>query len=330
MTDTTLSAGATGVRASMDGDASARRLHIGIIAGLTALLVLAPYFVYPVFIMKVLCFALFALAFNLLLGYGGLFSFGHAAYFGTASYLCAYSLKHWGVTPEAAIILAVLFSAVLGAVFGAIAIRRQGIYFAMITLALAQMVFFFSLQFPGVTGGEDGIQSVPRGALFGVIDLSSDMTLYWVVLAIFLSGMLAAFRIVNSPFGEICRAIRDNEARMQSLGYNTNVYKLAVFVLSAALTGLAGSTKAVVFQLASLTDVHWSMSGEVILMTLIGGLGTLFGPVVGALAVVSMQNYLAPLGAWVAIIQGCVFAVCVLLFRDGIVGTLSKITGRPL
>lgn len=306
------------------------RLHRAILLGLVVVLAIAPFVAYPVFVMKVLCFALFALAFNLLLGYGGLLSFGHAAYFGMASYVSAYTAKHWGLTPELAILSGTAIAAVLGAVFGSLAIRRQGIYFAMITLALAQMVFFFSLQTPRFTGGEDGIQAVPRGHLFGLFSLADDRALYWLVAVIFMGGLLLIYRIIHSPFGEVCKAIRDNEPRAISLGYRANQYKLAVFVLSATLAGLAGATKAIVFQLASLTDVHWSMSGEVVLMTLVGGLGTVFGPIAGALVIVAMQNYLATLGAWVTVIQGCIFVICVLLFREGIVGVISKAIRRPL
>lgn len=306
------------------------RLHRTILIGLAVVLAVAPFVAYPVFVMKVMCFALFALAFNLLLGYGGLLSFGHAAYFGMASYVSAYAAKNWGLTPELAILLGTGVSAALGAVFGALAIRRQGIYFAMITLALAQMVFFFSLQTPRFTGGEDGIQAVPRGKLFGLVSLADDRALYWLVAVIFLGGLLLIYRIIHSPFGQVCKAIRDNEPRAISLGYRANRYKLAVFVLSATLAGLAGSTKAIVFQLASLTDVHWSMSGEVVLMTLVGGLGTVFGPIVGALVIVSMQNYLASLGAWVTVVQGVIFVICVLLFREGIVGVIAKAIRRPL
>jgi branched-chain amino acid transport system permease protein len=218
----------------------------------------------------------------------------------------------------------------LGFAFGSLAIRRQGIYFAMITLALAQMVFFFSLQTPGFTGGEDGIQAVPRGHLFGVLDLGDDRTLYYVVAAIFFAGLLLIYRIIHSPFGQVLKAIRDNEPRAISLGYRTNHYKLMVFVLSATLSGLGGATKAIVFQLASLTDVHWTMSGEVVLMTLVGGMGTVFGPIVGALVIIAMQNYLAHLGAWVTVIQGIVFVICVLLFREGIVGVVGRWIKRPL
>ena len=306
-----------------------KALHRLIFVGIAVLLVVAPLVLYPVYLMKVLCFALFALAFNLLLGYGGLLSFGHAAYFGMASYLCAYTAKQLGFTPELAILSGTVTAALLGLVFGALAIRRQGIYFSMITLALAQMVFFFSLQ-AKFTGGEDGIQAVPRGNLFGAISLADDRAMYAVVAVIFMAGMLLIYRIIHSPFGQVLKAIRDNEPRAISLGYRASQYKLAVFVLSATLAGLAGSTKAIVFQLASLTDVHWSMSGEVVLMTLVGGMGTVFGPIVGALVIVTMETYLAQFGAWVTIIQGCVFVLCVLLFREGIIGLIARVVRRPL
>ncbi|MDX3808843.1 branched-chain amino acid ABC transporter permease [Bosea thiooxidans] len=311
-------------------DRGADQLHRNVLIGLALLLAIAPFVAYPVFVMKVLCFALFALAFNLLLGYGGLLSFGHAAFFGMASYVSAYAAKNWGLTPELAILSGTAIAAALGLVFGALAIRRQGIYFTMITLALAQMLFFFCLQTPRFTGGEDGIQAVPRGRLFAVVDLADDRALYWLVAAIFMAGLLAMYRIIHSPFGEVCKAIRDNEPRAISLGYRVNRYKLTVFVLSAALAGLAGATKAIVFQLASLTDVHWSMSGEVVLMTLVGGLGTVFGPIAGALVIVAMQNYLASLGAWVTVVQGVVFVICVLAFREGFVGVVAKAIKKPL
>jgi branched-chain amino acid transport system permease protein len=303
--------------------------HKLIFLALLALLIAAPFFAYPVFLMKVLCFALFAAAFNLLLGYGGLLSFGHSAYFGMASYVCAHAAKVWGLTPELSILAGTLVSGLLGLAIGALAIRRSGIYFAMVTLAFAQMVFFFSLQAP-FTGGEDGIQGVPRGALFGLFDLNDDRALYWLVLAVFMGGVLAIYRIVHSPFGQVLKAIRDNEPRAISLGYRVYRYKLAVFVLSASLAGAAGATKAMVFRIASLTDVHWTMSGEVVLMTLIGGMGTIFGPIVGAAVVVSMQNYLAELGAWVLVVQGSIFVICVLLFREGIVGVIGRWFRRPL
>ena len=297
--------------------------------GVVVLLLVAPFVAYPVFVMRVMCFALFASAFNLLLGYGGLLSFGHAAYFGLASYVCAFAARSWGLDPAAAILLGTLASAALGAVFGAIAIRRQGIYFSMITLALAQIVYFAALQAP-FTGGEDGIQGVPRGRLLGLLDLGPDATLYGLVLVVFIAGLLAIYRIVHSPFGQVLRAIRENENRALSLGYRVDRYRLAVFTMSAALSGLAGATKALVFQLASLTDVHWTMSGEVVLMTLIGGMGTMFGPTVGALVFVALEFYLASIGSWVTVAEGAVFVVCVLAFREGIVGVLARRLGRPL
>jgi branched-chain amino acid transport system permease protein len=312
-----------------DRAVSVYRHHVYIFVLLTVLVIAAPFFVYPVFVMTVLCFALFACAFNLLLGFGGLLSFGHAAYFGMASYVCAHAAKEWGLTPEVAILAGTLVAAALGFIFGALAIRRQGIYFAMVTLAFAQMIFFFSLQAP-FTHGEDGIQAVPRGELFGVIDLRSDFTLYWLVAAIFLAGVLLVYRIIHSPFGQVLKAIRENEPRATSLGYRASRYKLAVFVLSAALSGTAGATKALVVQLASLTDVHWAMSGEVVLMTLLGGMGTVFGPMVGATVVITMQHYLAEFGAWVTVIQGVIFVVCVMLFREGIVGVLGRVLKRSL
>jgi branched-chain amino acid transport system permease protein len=275
---------------------------------LAAFVITAPLYIYPILMMKILCFALFACAFNLLIGYVGLLSFGHALYFGWASYVTAYVAKSWGLTPELAILTGTLTGAALGVVAGVIAIRRQGIYFAMITLALAQMMYFFAIQAP-FTGGEDGIQAVPRGRLFGVIDLGNPTAMYATVAVIFLGGFLIIYRIIHSPFGEVLKAIRENEARAISLGYKTERYKLIAFVLSAALSGLAGGTKAIVIQLASLTDVHWSMSGEVVLMTLVGGLGTIFGPVVGAFIIIAMQNYLAEFGQWVTIIQGVIFVI---------------------
>jgi len=290
---------------------------------------IAPVVIYPVFLMKVMCFALFACAFNLLIGFGGLLSFGHAMFLGTAGYAAAHAAKVWGFTPELAILFATACSTLLGYVAGSLAIRRQGIYFAMITLALAQMVFFFYLQAP-FTGGEDGIQAVPRGHLFGLIDLSTPATMYPFVFFIFIFGFLLIWRIVHSPFGQVLKAIRENEPRALSLGYDTDRYKLVAFVLSAGLAGMAGATKSLVFQLASLTDVHWSMSGEVVLMTLLGGLGTVFGPVVGAAIIITMQNYLAQLGAWVTIVQGIIFVVCVLAFRRGVVGEIAHAIKKPL
>jgi branched-chain amino acid transport system permease protein len=307
------------------------------------LLLIAPFVTYPLIVMQALCFALFACAFNLLIGYVGLLSFGHALFFGWASYVCAHlakigtiKLPYWAgswqwltiplppLPPELAILGGTAVAALFGLIAGALAIRRQGIYFAMVTLALAQMMYFFALQAP-FTHGEDGIQAVPRGRLFGVFELANPNVLYAMVLGIFLLGFLLIYRIIHSPFGEVLKAIRENEARAISLGYKTDRYKLVAFVLSAALAGLAGSTKAIVFQLASLTDVHWTMSGEVVLMTLVGGLGTIFGPVIGAFVIIAMQNYLSALDQWVTVIQGVIFVTCVLLFRRGIVGELAAL-----
>ncbi len=313
------------VEARRDGE---RSLAIAL-ALMVALLVAAPFVVYPVFLMQALCFALFACAFNLLIGYVGLLSFGHALFFGWASYLCAHAAKVWGFPPEAAVLFGTLSGAVLGVIAGSIAIRRQGIYFAMITLALAQMMYFVALRAP-FTGGEDGIQDVPRGRLFGVFDLSDEMTMYVFILVMVLAGFVFIYRIINSPFGEVLKAIRENEPRAVSLGYKTDRYKLTAFVLSATLAGLAGALKALVFQLASLTDVYWTMSGEVVLMTLVGGLGTVFGPVVGAFLIVAMENYLAQFGQWVLVIQGVIFVACVLVFRRGIVGELAHALGVRL
>ncbi|HEY5225623.1 MAG TPA: branched-chain amino acid ABC transporter permease [Methylovirgula sp.] len=285
-------------------------------------LAVAPFFTYPLFLMEFMCFALFALAFNLLIGYVGLLSFGHALYFGWASYLSAYAAKSWGLSPELSILVGTATAAVLGAIAGSLAIRRQGIYFAMITLALAQMMYFVALRVK-FTGGEDGIQTVPRGHLFGVVNLSNDMAMYFLVLVIFLGGFLLIHRIIHSPFGEVLKAIRENELRTISLGYKVDRYKLMAFVLSATLAGLAGATKALVVQIASLTDVYWPMSGEVVLMTLVGGLGTVFGPIVGSFVILSMQYKLAWMGQWVLVIQGVIFVACVLLFRRGLVGELA-------
>ena len=310
------------------GDAA--RTHRVVFAVMVAIFVIAPLAgVYPVFMMKVMCFALFACAFNLLMGFGGLLSFGHAMFLGGAGYVAAYSAKTWGLTPELAVLLATLCAAALGWLTGVLAIRRQGIYFAMITLALAQMVFFFCLQ-AKFTGGEDGIQAVPRGKLFGLVDLTQPLAMYALVAVVFLAGFALVYRTIHSPFGQVLKAIRENEPRAISLGYDTDRYKHLAFVLSATLAGLAGATKALVFQLASLTDVHWSMSGEVVLMTLLGGLGTVFGPVVGAAVIVTMQNYLAQLGAWVTVVQGVIFVVCVLAFRRGIIGELGHWLKKPL
>jgi branched-chain amino acid transport system permease protein len=284
--------------------------------------------IYPTFLMKCWCFALFACAFNLLIGYTGLLSFGHAAFFGASAYFAGHAIKVWGWSPEAGILAATLFAAALGWVFGSLAIRRAGIYFAMITLALAQMTYFVWLQMK-FTGGEDGLQGVPRGTLFGIFDLADNLTLYYFVFAVFMAGFCVIYRTIHSPFGQVLKSIRENEPRALSLGYDVNKYKLLAFVLSAALSGLAGATKTVVFQLASLTDAHWHTSGEVVLMTLLGGLGTVFGPVVGAFIVIGLQNQLADkVGPWVQVIMGAIFVVCVLAFRRGIVGELLALARR--
>ena len=321
-------AGATGMTVTASGG-NGRAHHRTAFAVMIAFFAIAPLVLYPVFLMKVMCFALFACAFNLLLGFGGLVSFGHAMFLGTAGYVCAHAAKVWGLNPEIAILLGTAASALLGVVTGLIAIRRQGIYFAMITLALAQMMFFFYLQVP-FTGGDDGIQAVPRGRLFGVINLNNTWAMYALVFAVFIGGFLVIYRAVNSPFGQVLKAIRENEPRALSLGYDVNRYKLIAFVLSATLAGLAGATKDLVFELASLTDVRWEMSGEVVLMTLLGGLGTLFGPVVGALVILAVENYLAKLGSWVTVAQGVIFVACVLVFRRGIVGELARWLKMPL
>ena len=301
---------------------SGKRMLIGT-ALMAVALGIAPFLgVYPVFLMKALCFALFACAFNLLLGFGGLLSFGHAMFLGTAGYICAFTAKEWGFPTEIAILAGTAASAALGAIVGMLAIRRQGIYFAMITLAIAQMMYFLYLQTP-FTHGEDGIQSVPRGKILGIIDLSQPLAMYYTVLVVFIAAFLLIYRIVHSPFGQVLKAIRENEPRAISLGYDADRYKLLAFVLSATLAGLAGALKAIVFQLAALTDVHWSMSGEVVLITLLGGMGTIFGPVVGAFIIVTLENYLAGFGEWVTVITGAIFIVCVLAFRRGIAGELS-------
>ncbi|MBC2886172.1 branched-chain amino acid ABC transporter permease [Ochrobactrum sp. CM-21-5] len=316
MADTILKATA----APRDSKAPAVNSLSAIILGIALVgLIAAPFMVYPIFLMKMLCFALFASAFNLLLGYTGILSFGHAAFFGGAAYVTAHAVKEWGVTPELGLVIGVLAAAALGLVIGYLAIRRQGIYSTMITLALAQMFFFFCLQ-ASFTHGEDGLQGVPRGYLLGFIDLNQPMNMYYFVLALFVLGIFAIWRIINSPFGMILKSVRENENRAISLGYSVNRYKLAAFVMSAALAGLAGGMKALVFQFATLTDVGWQMSGEVILMTLLGGIGTLIGPILGAAFVVALQNYLATSDFPVTIVTGLIFMACVLLFRRGIIG----------
>ena len=315
------------VRATYDKPAIEWPTVVLALAGV-GLVLFGPFFIYPIFLMKMMCFALFASSFNLMLGYTGLLSFGHAAFFGMASYVAAYSAKNLGFTPELAILSGVVTGGLLGLAFGLIAIRRMGIYFAMITLALSQMVYFIALQWPSFTGGEDGIQAVPRNHLFGLIDMRSNLAIYCLVVAVFVVGIAVIYRVVHSPFGRILVAIRDNESRATSLGYDAARYKLIAFVISASLAGLAGGTKALVFQVATLTDVHWSMSGEAILMTLVGGLGTLLGPIAGAVTIVAMQNYLSDMGSWVTIIQGFVFIFCVLVLRDGVAGFLTRMSGK--
>lgn len=315
---------------SMKMQQRAKMRRYALYLALIAIGLVAPFVAYPVFLMKVLCFALFACAFNLLLGYAGLLSFGHAAFLSTGGYITGYLLASYpGLTPELGILAGTFAALVIGAIFGAIAIRRQGIYFAMITLALSQLVYFMFLQAP-FTGGEDGLHGVPRGELFGLISLSSNLAMYYFVFAIFLIGFVIIQRVIHSPYGQVLKAIRENEPRAVSLGYNVDAYKLLAFTLSAGLAGLAGSTKTLVFQLASLTDAHWHMSGEIILMTLLGGVGTLFGPVVGAGIVVSLQTQLAqsPLGNWVSVILGIIFVLCVLSFRSGIVGEIQKLVNK--
>ncbi len=328
----------------------ARRARVSGVAAAFAIMVavlvvapLPPLSLYPVDLMRVLCLALFACAFNLLIGYGGLLSFGHAMFFGWSAYVAAHlakvgtlSLPYWAgawnwiiipltpLTPELAILAGTAFAGLLGAIAGSLAIRRQGIYFAMITLALAQMMYFFAVQ-ANFTGGEDGIQAVPRGRLFGVIDLVDNTAMYVFVGVVFLAAFGLIYRIVHSPFGEVLKAIRENEPRAVSLGYQAERYKFVAFVLSATLAGLAGATKAIAIGLASLSDVQWQMSGEVVLMTLVGGLGTMFGPVVGAAIIVAMQTQLISFGQWVTIIQGAIFVACVLLFRRGVVGELAAL-----
>ena len=288
-----------------------------------ALLAMVPFqgFVYDLFMMKIFCFAILAASLNLLLGFAGLLSFGHAAFFGTGAYITAHVMKEWGVTPELGLLCGVLCATVLGYVFGSLAIRRQGIYFAMITLALAQVVFFAATQLP-FTNGEDGIQGVPRGMFLGLIDLSKSTNMYYFSLAVFILAFLMIKRIVGSPFGQVMKAIRENEPRAISLGYDVNRYKLVAFTLSAGLAGLGGGLKSLVLQLASLSDVFWHTSGEAVLMTILGGIGTLWGPIVGAAIVVNLQNYLANLGGWSTIITGAIFVVCVLAFRRGVVGEI--------
>jgi branched-chain amino acid transport system permease protein len=301
-----------------------------VFAAMAVLLAIVPATnIYPFFVMQALCFSLLACAFNLLIGFGGLLSFGHAMFLGTAGYFTAHALKVWGVSPEIGIVIGTAGAAALGLITGYVSIRRQGIYFSMITLALSQLLYFIYLQAP-FTHGEDGIQGIPQGKMFWFIDLSKPTVLYYVILVGFLGGFLLIFRTINSPFGEVLKAIRENEPRAISLGYKTDQYKLLAFILSGTLSGFAGSLKVFVAQNASLTDVHWSMSGEIVLMTLVGGLGTIFGPVVGAFVIIAMQQYLAGFGQWVTVIQGVIFVACVLTFRRGIVGEIGHYFRRSL
>jgi branched-chain amino acid transport system permease protein len=301
-----------------------------VFAVMAVLLALVPATgIYPFFVMQALCFALLACAFNLLIGFGGLLSFGHAMFLGSAGYFTAHALKVWGVTPELGIIIGTAGAAALGLITGYVSIRRQGIYFSMITLALSQLLYFIYLQAP-FTHGEDGIQGIPQGKMFWFLDLSKPTVLYYVVLAGFLLGFLLIFRTINSPFGEVLKSIRENEQRAISLGYKTDQYKLMAFILSGTIAGFAGSLKVFVAQNASLTDVHWTMSGEIVLMTLVGGLGTIFGPVVGAFIIIAMQQYLAGFGQWVLVIQGVIFVACVLTFRRGLVGEIGHYFRRSL
>ena len=319
MTDDTLPVASRGVRDEMIA-----------FVGMAVLLGLVPMTgIYPFFVMQALCFALLACAFNLLIGYGGLLSFGHAMFLGTAGYCTAHALKVWGASPELGILVGVASAAALSVVAGFISIRRQGIYFSMITLALSQLLYFVYLQAP-FTHGEDGIQGIPQGYLFGIFNLAVPTVLYYVVLAGFLGGFLLIYRTINSPFGEVLKSIRENEQRAISLGYKTDQYKLLAFILSGTIAGFAGSLKVFVAQNASLTDVHWTMSGEIVLMTLVGGLGTVFGPVVGAFIIIAMQQYLAGFGQWVTVIQGVIFVACVLTFRRGIIGEIAHFFRRSL
>src|SRR3954454_3350499 len=301
-----------------------------VFALMAALLAIVPLTgVYPFFVMQALCFALLACAFNLLVGYGGLLSFGHAMFLGTAGYCSAHALKVWALPPELGILVGVAGAFVLSLITGYISIRRQGIYFSMITLALSQLLYFIYLQAP-FTHGEDGIQGIPQGYLFGIFNLANPTILYYVILVGFLLGFLLIYRTINSPFGEVLKSIRENEQRAISLGYKTDHYKLLAYILSGTLAGFAGSLKVFVAQNASLTDVHWTMSGEIVLMTLVGGLGTVFGPVVGAFVIIAMQQYLAGFGQWVTVIQGVIFVVCVLTFRRGVIGEIAHYFRRSL
>lgn len=308
------------------GFTPARAVLFGLFVAVVAL---GPLFLYPIFLMKIYAFIIFGCAYNLLLGYTGLMSFGHAAFFGMGAYITGWTAVRWGLPPELAVLAGTLFSAALGLLFGLVAIRRTGLYFAMITLALAQMVYFICLQAP-FTGGEDGIQSIPRGTLFGLFDLRNDTVLYWVIAVIVVAFVALYNRMIHSPFGQVLRAVRNNPVRAQSLGYSVDRYKLIVFVMSAAISGFAAGLKTIVFGIATLTDVSLIASTEVVLINLVGGIGTVFGPVIGAFIILSMEHFLAPYGPYVMLIQGLVFIFFVLAFRQGLVGGLQKLFRRPL
>jgi branched-chain amino acid transport system permease protein len=290
---------------------------------LVLVVIAAPFVLYPIVVMQVMCYAIFAMGTNLLMGSVGLLSLGQAAYFGLGGYVAGYLVESLGLTPEVGILAGGLAGAALGTVFGWLSIRRQTIYFAMITLALAQIVYFFAVQLTDFTGGENGIQGIPRGKLFDVFPLTSDLAIYVVVAVIFLAAFLFVHRVVHSPFGQVVKAIRDNEPRAISLGYRAASYKWIIFILAAMLAGIAGGTKAMVMGIQTLSDVGTSTSGLVVLMVLLGGIGTIFGPIIGALIVVAMQYYLAPFGAWVVVIQGAIFMLCVLVFRRGVIGEVA-------
>jgi len=310
--------------AAISSPGNGRRIRTFALLAVIAFLALAPLGLHPAFLMKAMCFAIFACAFNLLMGYVGMLPFGHAAFFGVAGYMAAHAAKVWHLTPEVSVLLGTVLAALMGLLFGCIAIRRQGIYFAMITMALAQLVYFMCVRAPEFTGGEDGVRDIPRGALFGLIDLADDTRLYVVVSVVFVAAMIFAYRVIDSPFGQVLRAIRDNENRAISLGYRVNTYKLIAFTISAALAGLAGGIKAIVVQVASLTDVYWATSGDPIVMTLVGGVGTVMGPAVGAMVFMGLQTYLSHLRSWVIFAQGLVFFICVLFFRGGVMGALPQ------
>ena len=322
--------------ASRPGGGLADRLRLGggdnrvdllLFAAVAALVIVGPAALYPVLLMKAMCFAIFASAFNLAAGYGGLLSFGHAAFFGSASYATAYGMKAWGLSPEVAIVFSMVVAGAVAFVFGALSIRRQGIYFAMVTLALSQIIYFFIYK-SGWTGGDDGIHGVPRGALLGLVSLDDPVAIYAFVTVVFIATNLFVYRVIHSPFGRAVEAIRLNEARAISLGYDADRFKLAIFTISGVLSGLGGALLCLVLHFTAVNTVHWAMSGDVILMTLIGGLGTPFGPILGAFVLVTLDQYIASLGSWVTVIRGLIFMFCVLAFREGIMGAINRSLGR--